>query len=239
MIRKNYSTFTYNFKDTIDIGKYTVTITVRDLSLFGLTSKSSNNFTIFEDITSPTISFSDAYPHVQLKSKTVEIFCIASDNVEIKEVNVIIYHPKSYIPITHEMEWSTDGKYIFEGKFEKYGKYTYKIEVEDNAENFVISENKTFWISSNVNDTDNDGMPDRWEKKYGFDPFNPNDSNQDKDNDGYTNKEEFEIGNNPLKNILIENVAYRVRNNVWYLFGVIVLFLLTIFLFVYNRRRNK
>lgn len=39
-------------------------------------------------------------------------------------------------------------------------------------------------------DTDNDGMPNSWEHSYGLNP-SINDSAQDKDNDGYTNIEEY------------------------------------------------
>jgi hypothetical protein len=40
-------------------------------------------------------------------------------------------------------------------------------------------------------DYDRDGMPDDWEKQYGFDPNNSADRNKDPDNDGYTNLEEY------------------------------------------------
>lgn len=40
-------------------------------------------------------------------------------------------------------------------------------------------------------DTDQDGMPDKWERKYNLDPKNPNDRNDDRNNDGYTNLEEY------------------------------------------------
>ena len=46
-------------------------------------------------------------------------------------------------------------------------------------------------------DTDKDGMPDAWETKYGFDPRSPSDNVQDKDQDGYTNLEEFLNGTSP------------------------------------------
>jgi len=39
-------------------------------------------------------------------------------------------------------------------------------------------------------DSDNDGMPDNWEKTHGFDPLS-NDGANDKDADGYTNLEEY------------------------------------------------
>lgn len=40
-------------------------------------------------------------------------------------------------------------------------------------------------------DRDSDGMPDRWEKRYGLNPADPSDSSRDADGDGYTNIEEF------------------------------------------------
>jgi len=40
-------------------------------------------------------------------------------------------------------------------------------------------------------DSDQDGMPDDWEKQYGFDPNEPADGNGDADGDGYTNLEEY------------------------------------------------
>jgi formylglycine-generating enzyme required for sulfatase activity len=46
-------------------------------------------------------------------------------------------------------------------------------------------------------DADNDGMPDDWENRLGFDPTNQTDSAQDADGDGYTNLEEFLNASNP------------------------------------------
>jgi hypothetical protein len=40
-------------------------------------------------------------------------------------------------------------------------------------------------------DSDRDGMPDDWEKQYGFDSDDPADGNADTDADGYTNLEEY------------------------------------------------
>ena len=40
-------------------------------------------------------------------------------------------------------------------------------------------------------DSDRDGMPDDWERQYGFDPQDPADGNSDFDADGYTNIEEY------------------------------------------------
>ena len=47
-------------------------------------------------------------------------------------------------------------------------------------------------------DSDSDGMPDEWERKYGLNPNDSTDTNKDADGDGYTNIEEYINGTNPL-----------------------------------------
>ncbi len=46
-------------------------------------------------------------------------------------------------------------------------------------------------------DSDQDGMPDAWERQHGLDDRNPEDRNADRDGDGYTNLEEFLNGTAP------------------------------------------
>ncbi len=46
-------------------------------------------------------------------------------------------------------------------------------------------------------DSDNDGLPDAWERQFGFDPNNASDGAQDLDHDGYTNIEEYLNGTDP------------------------------------------
>jgi hypothetical protein len=48
-------------------------------------------------------------------------------------------------------------------------------------------------------DSDGDGIPDWWEKKYGLDPNDPSDGAKDKDGDGYTNLEEYLNGTDPTE----------------------------------------
>ncbi|MFV0564726.1 MAG: polysaccharide lyase [Flavobacteriaceae bacterium] len=50
-------------------------------------------------------------------------------------------------------------------------------------------------------DSDNDGIPDKWEKKYGLDPNNASDANTDLNGDGYTNIEKYFNGINPKKRV--------------------------------------
>jgi len=48
-----------------------------------------------------------------------------------------------------------------------------------------------------VVDADEDGMTDEWEKKYGLNPNDPADAQLDKDEDGFTNLEEFTAKTDP------------------------------------------
>jgi hypothetical protein len=48
-------------------------------------------------------------------------------------------------------------------------------------------------------DSDGDGMPDAWEKQFGLNPNDASDAAMDKDNDGYTNLEEYLNGTDPTK----------------------------------------
>ena len=48
-----------------------------------------------------------------------------------------------------------------------------------------------------VLDADDDGITDDWERKYGLNPGDPADADEDLDGDGFTNREEFEAGTDP------------------------------------------
>ncbi len=50
-------------------------------------------------------------------------------------------------------------------------------------------------------DTDGDGMPDVWEKRYGLNPKDPSDANKDCNGDGYTNIEKYINGIDPTKKV--------------------------------------
>lgn len=50
-------------------------------------------------------------------------------------------------------------------------------------------------------DFDKDGIPDKWEEKYGLDPKDPSDASQDMNGSGYTNIEEYFNGIDPNKSV--------------------------------------
>ncbi len=47
-------------------------------------------------------------------------------------------------------------------------------------------------------DSDGDGMPDEWERKYDLNPQDPSDAALDSDEDGFSNAQEYADGTNPL-----------------------------------------
>lgn len=51
--------------------------------------------------------------------------------------------------------------------------------------------------SSATVDTDTDGLPDNWEKRYRLDIIDASDAKEDSDNDGLTNEEEYRLKTNP------------------------------------------
>ena len=53
-------------------------------------------------------------------------------------------------------------------------------------------------------DSDNDGMPDAWETKYGLDPNDPSDASSDQDNDGVAALDEFLAGTIPSGSLDID-----------------------------------
>lgn len=238
MTRTEGNTYSFVFEDTIEVGTHNFEIKAVDISIHNNSATETDSFVITEDSTPPTVTFFGARPSVQLKGGYIDITCIATDNTEIKKVEVTIIYSDFFME-DKTMAWSSTGKYEYSEAYDNTGKYRYYVTVTDRANNMVVTNEKVFWITLDKNDTDNDGMPDWWESRYELNPKDPEDARLDKDGDGYTNLKEYEIGTNPAKNIFIENAVYRVKDNILYLFGSVLLFIFLIFLIIFSKWRKS
>ena len=236
MVRLYGDTFQYIYTDTLEIGKYKFEIFVIDISFYENNNSKDGDFTIDRETIPPVITYAGADPIVQLKNEDIKIICYAYDNVGIESVEVTIF-PSDDIPMKESLSEIEENLFVYEDSFSDIGKYTFFVTVVDQAGNPAVSRNKTFWITTDVNDTDDDGMPDWWEKKYGFDPQDPDDGEEDYDKDGITNREEYDGGINPLKDIFMENVGYRLKTNLWYIAASIIITIAIIMLVIYGKRR--
>lgn len=241
MVRTTGNNFNYEFMNTKEAGKYTFIITAIDLTIHRNKATEVNSFIILEDSTIPVVSYYIAEPNVQLKGKEVDFYCIASDNIGIQTVEIVV-NPPVFPPAPEKsnMEKNSEGNFEFSDTFNISGKYSYYVKVYDYARTITITTQKTFWITSNLDDTDNDGMPDSWEESYGLDPRNPDDADLDLDGDGLSNLKEYKAGTNPREDIFIENVAFRIRDNIYYLIvSIILFFVLVILPKIVKRRKYK
>lgn len=66
-------------------------------------------------------------------------------------------------------------------------------------------------IPDRIIDTDNDGLPDDWESKYGFNPNSAADANTDPDEDYFTNREEFQRQTHPRNKEDAPPLALKLR----------------------------
>jgi len=239
MIKVSGNWYRFDFDDTLEDGIYTFRIEAVDFSLKNNKAIEEGSFEIIKDITNPIIHFYDVEPGVQLKNEYVKLICIVSDNVGIKRVTATI-NPPIGSSFDKEMLLTSEGKNVYEKIYNITGMYSYYLTVEDLAGNILNSDNsKIFWITTDLNDIDNDGMPNSWEEKYGLNPEDPNDANKDKDNDGISNLDEYKRNTNPSQDILMENIGYRVKENIWYLSGSVILFLIILLLSIFDLRRKK
>jgi len=239
MTAKENNQYEYLFVNT-QPGWYNFSITATDQSPYRNHTTVSGTFQIIEDQTPPTIEYSGEYPFVQLKNGQVEIRCITTDFSGIQSVEVSIHFPDN-ISETHSMiNTSLDSKYVYTQDYGIIGKYVYSITVEDNKGNKKTTDDKTFWITNDLDDTDNDGMPDIWEKSYGFNPYDPSDASQDADNDGVTNLQEYKDGTNPAKKLSSPSEFFtRLKENWAYLVASIIVFVMIVILARYGIRRRK
>jgi len=223
MIRTTGNLFKYIFKDTYEEGEYSFEIVAIDISINKNNDTYKGGFEISRDSTYPTISYVGAQPYIQLVDSNVTISCITYDNIGISSVEVFIIPPEGS-PVTNDLTEKSENEYVYKDIYKTTGVYKYYVTVKDIAGNTEVSDDKFFYITKNINDKDNDGMPDWWEERYGFDSSDPSDAGEDFDKDGVTNLVEYKAGTNPQKDIFLQNVAYRVRSNILYILSSVILF---------------
>jgi len=239
MIFEEDDVYSYVFDKTSKVGTYSFNITATDNSFYKVKKTKSGVFKVTEDETPPIIKYFGAHPSVQEVGGVVEISCISSDLNGIKSVNTVIVFPDNHTEtrlLTHEQ----DGKYTYSKTFETLGKYIFRISSEDYTGNIGLTEDKEFWITTDLEDIDGDGIPNDWEKRYGFDPKNPNDAGYDKDGDGYTNLEEYKNGYDPLDiQSSVKEIITKLKENWMYLIISVIMFVFIIVISVFGIRRLR
>jgi len=88
----------------------------------------------------------------------------------------------------------------YNGQIDDWERYT-------NYQEYLNNTNPTDWDTDNdemgdgyevyFQDSDDDGMPDGWERLHGLNPFDPNDAEKDSDYDGFSNLEEYLAATDP------------------------------------------
>lgn len=230
--------YTYQYTSTI-LGSYLFWINATDQSPNHNKTSMTGIFEITNDTTPPTISLYGEYPSIQLKNNEVEIRCITTDSSGIQSVEITIHSPDNLSETYTMSNTSHDSKYVYTQSYEIIGKYVYTITIKDNKGNNNTTHDRIFWITNDLNDTDDDGMPDTWEYLYGFNPYDPIDASQDTDNDGSTNLQEYTDSINPAKEFSPSEFFDQLKEDWAYLVASIIVFMMIVVLASYGIRRQK
>ncbi len=171
-----------------------------------------------------SFDYVDCSPSVQLTYESVEFICVVRQYHPSLNATLILTNPTGGISF-QQMNWSDEGKFTTFCLCSAIGRYSYFIQLSNQQgcqESSVVNH---FWITSSIDDKDNDGMSDYWEQKYGLNVSNPRDKDLDTDEDGFSNRMEYEMGTHPLQNQILLNQFYRLKQNYDY-------FLLSFLLFI-------
>ena len=235
MVKTSDDIFKYIYSDGVMQGLYSFVIKAVDISFYQNDKTFVGNFTVKKDTTAPVVSFFTATPYVQVVGGYVNISCFAVDNVGISSVRVKIVSPAGSVS-EETMTYETNNKYVYKNVYSVSGVYTYYITVRDKVWNEFKTVEKKFWVTRNIDDMDDDGIPDWWEERYGLDPMDPSDADSDLDGDGLSNLMEYKSGSNPLRDVFFENMGVRLKNNSAYIVVSIVLFFVVLMLSYISRR---
>ena len=156
-------------------------------------------------------------PTIQFLGKPVNISCIIYPCLDIITVTMIVTYPSREV-IRLPMNDDMNGKNSYQLISEMRGKYWFFIEVETTESGIFQSGLYSFWISSLLEDKDGDGMLDTWEIRNGLDPNIPYDAFIDSDRDGYSNSEEFIMKTDSMRNDVVQNSFYQLKEKQFYFF---------------------
>jgi hypothetical protein len=164
-------------------GQWEVNITVSDLALgsdFGICQ------IIIENLNDPPVAGS-VFPEVEEGNLTVRFTTSEAEDEDGDQLTYIWDFGDGTEP------FETDER-IATHTYPRGGSYTVTMMVSDGE---AVSEEETTLISLTEPDPDpdqdDDGMDDSWEIRYGLDPNDPSDAEEDPDGDGLTNLEEFNL----------------------------------------------
>ncbi len=122
--------------------------------------------------------------------------------------NVGATFPKRDIVDQHVIEQVRTGKVFYDQSVDSIDFYQFKHRrlPKDSYKQGIITDIRQVggypeYKGTPYIDSDKDGMPDAWEKKYGLNPNDPSDAIKDCNGDGYTNIEKYINGINPKKKV--------------------------------------
>lgn len=238
MTAKDNDRYEYQFEPK-QLGRHTFFIKATDLSPSKNQSIITGAFDITDDLTPPTITFFGVTPTVQIPGRQMEIRCLTTDYSDIQSVELTILSPDNRSEVHLMRTTPPDTKYVYTNTFDSIGRYLFSITVTDKKGNERTTQEKTFWITNDLNDTDSDGIPDDWELRYGLNPYDPTDALLDMDNDGASNLQEYRQGSNPTKESSSSEFIDRLQENGVYLVASLLVFASIVVLSVYGMRRRK
>lgn len=158
------------------------------------------------------IDYVTVTPEIQLPNALFTAICIIFPISPNIHVVLYLLNPFEVLrPL--DMEYDDRGKFFCDFQLRDLGKYTYWIEVSQDGTLLQKSDADYLWVAMSTDDRDNDGIPDAWEILYNLNPEDPSDAILDPDTDEYLNREEYEMGTDPLDNNFFENIVYHLQSS--------------------------
>ncbi len=239
LTKETNNKYSMTYTNTFLLGTYRYTITATDASFYKTKAQKTGTIIIIEDATPPQIQYAGVFPNVQLLNTDVTFICIAEDQGKINFVNMELNHPDGFQQSIELPQVDSSNKYKLTEQFSQTGQYIFTIDVQDESRNTKSTQEYEFWITTDLNDTDNDGMPDNWEKRYNLDPYDPTDASKDPDEDGQTNFEEYTQQTNPTtEQSFAQQFSINIKNNSSYLAAIIIFTIVIILLGLITIKRR-